>query len=369
MKPVVLLVDDEPAVLDAIRVSLRHEPFEILTATSGETALEILASTTIDVVVSDEQMAPMSGSQFLRLCRQRFPETARIVLTGHASLDITMSAINESKVVAFLTKPCEAPVLAAAIESALAANAQRRAAGASADALAAAHTNLDDALDEPEVWYQPILDRCGVLAAHEALLRPQTTALPTPVAVVETASALDRHTDLDRRVGSLIAGDLERGHPSETVFLNVLPESLADPELFGNGHPLDGHSERIVIEITERSHLGSMDDIRPRVDALRERGFQIAVDDLGAGYAGLTSVALLRPEIVKFDLELLQGIDADDARSHLVASMVAACHDLGITTLAEGIETPAELNVLLAMGFDLFQGYLLGKPSPLTDVG
>lgn len=364
MNATVLLVDDEPHVLDALRAMLRRR-FDVLTAESGEQALTILASTAVDVVVSDEQMAPMSGTQFLRQCRERFPDTERIVLTGHASLDTSLSAINDSRVVAFLTKPCAAEDLIAAIDVALAAKAQRDAAGQRADETAVANANLDAALADAEIWYQPIVDRDGVTAAHEALLRPRSPALPTPVAVVEAATALERHADLDRHVRRMVARDMDRGAVSGLVFVNVLPESLAQADGFVTGDPLAHQSHRVVIEITERAHLGSLDDIRPTVDALRNRGYRIAVDDLGAGYAGLTSVALLRPEIVKFDLELIRDIDADDARSHLVGSMAGTCHDLGITVLAEGIETPAELATLRDMGFDLYQGYLLGKPAPL----
>lgn len=363
MTPTILLVDDEPHVLDALRTMLRAHPYDILTARSGPEALEVLAGAPVDVVVSDERMTPMSGSMFLRLCRERFPDTERIVLTGYASLDALMSAINDAHVVAFLKKPCDPAELLEAIELALQSQAQRRAAGRSTSDAMIAHAQLDGALTSAELWYQPIVDPHETVVAHEALLRPQSTDLPTPTHVVETASELGRHADLDRRVREVAAANLDRGVPARQVFINVLPESLVDGALFDDD-ALARHGDQVVIEITERSHLGSIADIKPAIAALRERGHRVAVDDLGAGYAGLTSLAVLQPDIVKFDLELICDINNDAARAHLVSAMANTCREMGIVTLAEGIETPSELAVLRGMGFDLYQGYLLGKPAP-----
>ena len=83
---------------------------------------------------------------------------------------------------------------------------------------------------------------------------------------------------------------------------------------------------------------------------------------IGAGYAGLTSFATLAPDVVKFDMELVRDISESDTRSKLVASMVAVCRELGILSLAEGVETDSELHHLEELGCDLFQGYRIAKP-------
>ncbi|MBK8014625.1 MAG: response regulator [Deltaproteobacteria bacterium] len=102
----VLFVDDEAEILNGFRDALRKQPFSILTATSGDQGLAMLEEHRIDVVVSDEQMPKMSGTEFLGVVRQRHPNTVRIVLTGQASLDAAIRAINEGEVYRFLTKPC-----------------------------------------------------------------------------------------------------------------------------------------------------------------------------------------------------------------------------------------------------------------------
>ncbi|MGA2448874.1 MAG: response regulator [Polyangiaceae bacterium] len=115
----VLFVDDEPHVVAGLRDALRKGPYDILTATSAEEALQTLVDHHVDVVVSDEQMPNMTGSQFLGLVRRKYPYTVRIILTGHASLEAAIRAINEGEVYRFLTKPCNPADLAHTIQQGL----------------------------------------------------------------------------------------------------------------------------------------------------------------------------------------------------------------------------------------------------------
>ena len=119
MQPRVLFVDDEPHVTEALRRVLKKAPYEILTASSADEALQILAQVSVDVVVSDERMPGMAGSELLATVRHAYPDTVRIILTGHASLEAAVRAINEGEVYRFLTKPCNEGDLTLALEHAL----------------------------------------------------------------------------------------------------------------------------------------------------------------------------------------------------------------------------------------------------------
>jgi len=119
MTETVLFVDDEAALLAGLRDALRKEPYEMLTATSAAEALEILERRPVDVVVSDEQMPGMGGSQFLSVVRRRYPKTIRIILSGQASMQAVIRAINEGEIYRFLTKPCSPIQLAQTIRDAL----------------------------------------------------------------------------------------------------------------------------------------------------------------------------------------------------------------------------------------------------------
>ncbi|HUE09390.1 MAG TPA: response regulator [Steroidobacteraceae bacterium] len=116
----ILLVDDEPNITDALKRALRREPYEFLTATSGAAALQLLERLHVDVVVSDEQMPGMSGSEFLAIVRKQFPDTIRMILSGQASLEAAVRAINEGEVYRFFLKPCNPTDLIFTIQQALA---------------------------------------------------------------------------------------------------------------------------------------------------------------------------------------------------------------------------------------------------------
>ena len=117
-----------------------------------------------------------------------------------------------------------------------------------------------------------------------------------------------------------------------------------------------------MLEITERAGLDEVKDARARVESLKRMGYRIAVDDLGAGYAGLTSFAQLEPHIVKLDMSLVRNVHEAPTKRKLIQSIVALCRDLGIEPVGEGVETAAERDVLEQLGCTLLQGYLFGKP-------
>ncbi len=104
-KDTILIVDDEPSVLSSIYRALRSEKWDVLTELSGEQALVRMGEQPIKVVISDERMAKMQGSEFLSLARTLYPKSVRILLTGHASLESAINVINNGEVFRFLTKP------------------------------------------------------------------------------------------------------------------------------------------------------------------------------------------------------------------------------------------------------------------------
>jgi two-component system probable response regulator PhcQ len=119
MKHKVLIVDDEQSTRKLMKEALGMEPYELLVADSAEKALEIFKSQPVDVVISDEMMPGMLGSEFLVLVRQKYPDTIRMILTGHASIESAIRAINEGQIYHFFTKPCRIYDLAITIRKAL----------------------------------------------------------------------------------------------------------------------------------------------------------------------------------------------------------------------------------------------------------
>lgn len=360
----VLFVDDEPEVTRSLRATLRRAPFEVVTCNGSEEALALLDEEDIAVVVSDERMPGMSGSELLTVVRQRHPDVMRIILTGQASMDATISAINDAAVFRFLSKPVSRDDLLDCIASALAARVERE-----ADAARRAPGEADAArfargLDQLWMAFQPLLSsETRGTCAFEALVRTNAADIQGPEDLIRLAEGLDRVVELESRIHEAIARALCSAPPDALFFVNLHPRSFETAELFEPDHPLVPFAPRVVLEVTERASLEALVDLEQKIEALRDRGFRIAVDDLGAGYAGLTSFARLSPQFVKFDMSLVRGIEQSETQRKLIRSMNDLCHELAIQTVGEGVETASERDHLTGLGCDLLQGYFHGRPA------
>ncbi len=119
MAPKILIVDDEENVRNSMLRLLRRENYQLVTASSATEAMEVLLEEPVDLIISDEKMPGMSGLEFLKLVRQRHPETMRFILTGHADIEFIVRAINEGEIYRFFTKPWDNEDLKSGIRSAL----------------------------------------------------------------------------------------------------------------------------------------------------------------------------------------------------------------------------------------------------------
>ncbi|MBI3817700.1 MAG: EAL domain-containing protein [Planctomycetes bacterium] len=366
-RPRVLLVDDEPAVTQGIKDALRKEPVEIECANSGEIALAKLASGNFDVVVSDERMPGLQGSELLSLVRQQFPNVARIILSGQASLDAALRAINSAEIFRFLIKPCTPQEILNTIQDAIVArDGKRKLEEWASKEKQKGKDEFQDSFerDLKSLWigFQPIVRSSSrEIFGFEALLRCHDSICWNPQRLLSIARRLGRGFETGRRIRKLIAEQLALAPKDAVVFVNVDPEDLDDAELVDGHDDIARSAKRIVLEITERESLKITTELECKLRKLRSLGYHIAVDDLGAGYAGLTSLASILPDFVKFDMDLIRGIDRSVTKQKLVGAMAKMCHELGIQTLAEGVETHAECDTVVALGCQFLQGYLFGQ--------
>jgi EAL domain-containing protein (putative c-di-GMP-specific phosphodiesterase class I) len=222
---------------------------------------------------------------------------------------------------------------------------------------------LDSALGSLWMAYQPIVTaRSGALFGYEALLRSEHPALPDPGSFLDAAEKLGRLYDVGREVRRKAMEPMDRVPLPALLFVNLHAVELNDDTLVSPSAPLTAIAARVVLEITERASLEAIDDVPASVARLRACGFRIAIDDLGAGYSGLTSFTRLSPEFVKLDMSLVRDIHKSPVKRKLVKSMTALCKDMGILVVAEGIEIVEERDTVVDLGCDLLQGYLLAKP-------
>jgi EAL domain-containing protein (putative c-di-GMP-specific phosphodiesterase class I) len=357
----ILLVKDESMVGPGVQRRLDDQRLAVACAESGAEALEMLSRDRFDVVVSDESVA---SSQMLSILRQSHPEIVRIVLSRQAGLDAALRAINSVEICRFLLKPSPPEEISLTIMEALAVREERRlldgwkAERADRGVLS---RDFDRVIEGMRMGYQPIVRAwLGDIVGYEALLRNEDPEWCDPRRVLTAALALGRMADVGRRIRALVASDIDRAPPGATIFVNASPSELED-ELFLAGHDgLAEHARRVVIEVTERDSLTSTSDLALTAERLRKVGYRIAVDDLGAGSAGLASVVLIMPDLVKFDISLVRSIHSSPTKQKLVRGIADVCRDLRIGTLAEGIETADECDVVSSLGCDLLQGFYFG---------
>ncbi|MFL5429976.1 MAG: EAL domain-containing protein, partial [Myxococcales bacterium] len=198
------------------------------------------------------------------------------------------------------------------------------------------------------------------LVAYEALLRTSESSFPQPEKLIAAAERLGRLFELGRAVRQKAA--LRMSRTDARLFVNLHSEDLLDPSLYDPAAPLTQMASRTVLEITERAGLERVPDARARVDRLKQMGFSVAVDDLGAGYSGLTSFVQLDPQVAKLDIALVRNLHREPTKEKLVRSITSLCKELGITVLAEGIESREERDTLQSLGCDLQQGFLFARP-------
>ena len=367
--PVILFVDDEYKVTRGIKLALRKEPYKVLTANSAKDGLALLEKEPISVVISDERMPEMGGAEFLTIVKKLYPETIRLILSGQSSLDSAIGAINQAGIYRFLLKPCDPDELAFCLDQALEAHETHQRFGAweqdfGPETMLLYNRAFERALESVWMAFQPILrstDRS--IFGYEALLRVDDEEIEGPGMLFDLASKLGRVLDVERKIRKRVGEQLENIPEGVNVLININPTSLEDEDLYSPGSDLARHSSKVIIEVTERDSIHDISGLQEKIDRLRNLGFRIAVDDLGSGYAGLTSFALLRPDVVKFDMELIQGIHTDKTKAKLIRSFTALCRELDILTIAEGVEVIEERDRVIELNCDLIQGFYYASPA------
>ncbi|MEN9211014.1 MAG: EAL domain-containing protein, partial [Thermostichus sp. DG02_2_bins_29] len=221
-------------------------------------------------------------------------------------------------------------------------------------------------------YFQPIVSARdpAQVVAHEALMRgvDEQGNLISPGLLFEMAREahllyqLDlaaRRTAIQTAAQQRLAGDL---------FINFNPTAIYDPAFCLRSTVWAiGRSgirpEQVVFEVNESDRAHDVGHLRKILHFYREAGFRVALDDLGAGYASLNLIHQLQPDLIKLDMQLIRGVDRDPYKAVIAQKILELAQSLGITTVAEGVETPGELQWVQAQGVDLVQGFLIGEPA------
>lgn len=217
--------------------------------------------------------------------------------------------------------------------------------------------------------FQPIADlQRGVIAGYEALTAPGPgSGFSDAGHLFDAAGAAGCLWTLEEVTRATALAAASRWPAGSLLFLNCTPEVFANPRFAATvlnevrSIP-DLNPGRVVLELTEKSESQHVDGLEAQVARVKAEGFQVAIDDVGAGASGLNRIMALRPHWLKLDRELVRSIDSDHVRQNLIRFLIHFSRLSGVRVIAEGIETEAELATLVDMGVPFGQGYFLGRP-------
>ncbi|QDU18565.1 EAL domain-containing protein [Urbifossiella limnaea] len=214
--------------------------------------------------------------------------------------------------------------------------------------------------------FQPIADlEARTVFAYEALVRGPGGEGAAAVFDLVTESA---RYHFDQRCRTKALALATRLGPPAGLCINFLPNALYHTETclratLQAARHYAVPPDRIIFELTEGEEVADLPVVAEAVRECQRQGLRIAIDDFGAGHSGLNLLADLQPDLIKLDMGLCRGIDASRPRRAIVHGVLAACADLGIGVIAEGVETEGELTALRDLGVRYVQGFLLARPA------
>lgn len=372
--PVVLLVEDDAALRHALRAVLEARGLRVVEADTGAAGLAAFEAEEFQLVVMDLSLPDANGLDVLAAMRKRDALLPTLVITGEPTVEAAQRALR-GRATAFLTKPIMPSVFVEEVERAVNEGQVSRLqhqllmSKASSTAmladLAATEQAFSESLARLHMSFQPIVRAYDhSVFAYEALMRSRGP-YPSPVQLLTAAEALGRVAELGRAVRRSIAGTLmEHRERFEPIFVNLHPTEFRSDLLTCEDEPLVSFASRIVFEVTERAQLSSTQDLAETCRILRTAGYRVALDDLGEGYAGLSWLVKLTPDVVKLDMSLVRDIQDLRIKRELVGAVVNVCRRARTLVVAEGVETAAEGEVLRDLGCELLQGYHFARPGP-----
>jgi EAL domain-containing protein (putative c-di-GMP-specific phosphodiesterase class I) len=379
----VVVADDEPHVVRYLEALLHTEGFDVAgTACDADSAVQVVHHLQPDVALLDLRM-PGGGLEAARLIGSLSPAT-RIVIFSSEADEPDVLPLLQAGVDGYVLKGCTPDRLAEAIHAAvdghayMAPKVNRFAMDMLGSRLRAEEQDALQQLRRRErisraistvayrIVHQPIVDLVtGEVRAVEALIR-FTDRPPRPAEEwFEDADRAGMRVHLEMVSAGAAVGDLDDLDPEVALTINISPDTVLSgrlTEIF-TGAPL----ERVIVELTEHAPVKDYAALNAALTPWRLAGLRIAVDDAGGGYASFAHILNLSPELIKLDTSLTHDIHLDRQRQALARALIAFADEMGVSVVAEGIETGAELDELRRLGAHLGQGFHLGRPRPLDE--
>ena len=367
----VLIADSDPRRRSAYSDLLAHTHNVLAVATLDE-AISYCRRESFDVIVADSEFGVTSGVDFLGRTLRHRPGALRILMLDSKEFFVNLRGANLARVDSFVLRHDAKAHLPAAIDDGLARRRMLRdrlLGGGPFERNAYAYQGevVREMLTESafRMAYQPIV-HCESRATMglEALCRPTGEMGVGLEEIFDTAVREGSIWELGRRIRRRAIQILESTTNRDlALFINLHPAELSEPSFLRDEERLRAFAGQVVFEITERASINDFARLQSIIERLRGMGFRFAVDDLGAGYASLNSVAMLAPDFIKIDMEIVRHIDTSATKRRLVRRIVDFANDEGVQIIAEGVEDEGEAKAVMELGCHLMQGYLIGRPA------
>lgn len=383
----ILVVDDnEPNLVLMAAILKRADYHDVELLQDSTRFLEVLDVFAPDIILLDMHMPVVDGFEILRLMGERFGSREMLpvlVITADATTQ-TREAVLAAGADDMLVKPVDRVEVVQRTNNLLEKRHLYR-------QLHSHNQVLQDELiektrDEAErlrevtekraviqavldneqfrIVYQPIVNVADQsIAGVEALSRFSSIPPRPPNEWFDDAATAGLRAELELATIRAALRNIDSLPEGAYISVNSSAETLDEPELVTILS--DSDPSRIVIEITEHTHIADYASLGETLTSLRAMGVRIAVDDAGAGFAGLSHILQLRPDLIKLDVALIRDIGSDPAKRALATAMVSFGRDIGAQIVAEGVETLSEFHAIQRVGVCKVQGYLLGRPQDL----
>ncbi len=384
----VLLADADPDTREIVTLVLEGEG-ALVTAVDGVlSARRHVFDRPFDLAVVATDLPDGSGLDLIVFMRESGSDCAAVLIASEPSeeTDSSLASVGVSDCVPRPLPSVE--VLRRRFSRAVEAHALRSKSGRLAAELRAKENLLADletradaesrrvvalertiATSDFDFVYQPIVNASSQrVFAYEALCRPRDPIFPNPGALIGAAERQGCTAALGRVLRQKAVKALSDLPAGAMLFLNLHPSELTDAEFVAIEPFVAQWAGQVVFEITEVGKIGDFEYVNRVIKGLRGSGFRVALDDLGAGYSGLSALARLEPDIVKLDMRLVQSSVSDPRTRRLLRHIVEFANGEGMQVVAEGIETHEQRSVMVDLGCSYLQGFLFGRGQPLDDI-
>ncbi len=380
----VMIADDEAELRGALAdLIASEEDLELVgAAADADEAVELARSNRPDVALVDVRMPGGGGPRAARGISRWSPGTRVLALSAYEDRSTVLEMLGAGAV-GYLVKGTAPDEIVHAIGRAI-----RGQTSLSADVMAGVVHELTSQLKRTELEseernaqleriraavagegvsmvFQPIYDLSDqTVVGVEALARFSQEPVRGPDRWFSEAKEAGLGIDLELTTAQLALAQTGQLPKGVYLAINLSHRTAMSPRF--HEALAAAPADRIVIELTEHEQIDDYEALDDALGRIREKGGRLAIDDAGAGFASLRHTLRLAPNIIKLDISLTRDIDSDRGRRALASALISFAEEMGMTIVAEGIETGAEVEALLALGVRFGQGYFLAYPGPLA---